>query len=104
MAFASSFGNLVDVLAERVPAKSAALAREQRRVDHGLLSVGLKLHCLEGCPPFDPLIEALGGAGRVLERNLYKRSDARFCLVLPPVGSARIAVLLLECLAEYAGA
>jgi hypothetical protein len=104
MAFAASFGSLIDVLAKRVPAKSAVLLREQRRVDHGLLSVGLKLHCLGNCERFAPLVDGLGGAGRVLERNLYKRSDARFCLVLPPVGSARIAVLLLECLGDYIGA
>jgi hypothetical protein len=84
MAFSTSFGCLIDVLAERVPAKSSVLARERRRVDHGLLSVGLKLHCLGGAERFAPLIEALGGAGRVLERNLYKRSDSSFCLVLPP--------------------
>jgi hypothetical protein len=101
MAFATSFRCLIDVLAERVPAKSSVLAREQRRVDHGLLSVGLKLHCLGGAERFAPLIEALGGAGRVLERNFYKRSDASFCLVLPPTGSARVAVLLLDCLADY---
>jgi hypothetical protein len=104
MAFAASFESLVDVLAERVPAKSTLLAREHRRVDHGLLSVGLKLHCLGGSERFAPLVDGLGGAGRVLDRNLYKRSDARFCLVLPPVGSARIAVLLLECLGDYTGA
>jgi hypothetical protein len=101
MAFAASFGSLIDVLAERVPAKSAVLFREHRRVDHGLLSVGLKLHCLGDCERFAPLVDGLGGAGRALDRNLYKRSDARFCLVLPPVGSARIAVLLLECLGDY---
>ena len=104
MAFAASFERLIDVLAERVPAKSAVLLREQRLVDHGLLSVGLKLHCLGGGERFASLIEGLGGEGRVLERNLYKRSDARFCLVLPPVGSARIAVSLLDCLGDYTGA
>jgi hypothetical protein len=104
MAFATSFGCLIDILAKRVPAKSGVLAREQRRVNHGLLSVGLKLHCLGGAEHFAPLIEALGGAGRVLERNYYKRSDARLCLVLPPTGSARVAVLLLDCLADYTGA
>ena len=64
MAFATSFESLVDVLAERFPAKSTLLAREHRRVDHGLLSVGLKLHCFGDGARFAPLIEALGGTGR----------------------------------------
>src|SRR4051812_43819421 len=101
MAFAASFGRLISVLSHRVPEKARALAREHRRVKHGLVSVGLKLHCLGGSKQFEPLINALGGPTWVTDRNLYKHADASFCLVLPPVGSADVAVTLLECLADY---
>jgi len=87
----------------RAPAKVDALALEKRRVPHGLLSVGLKLHCLGDEHLFSPLFEALGGERRVLDRNVFKRSQAKFCLVLPPVGSARAAILLLECIEQYTG-
>lgn len=103
MAFAASIECLLETLHPCAPAKVEALARERRSVAHGLLSVGLKLHCLRDAGRFGPLIDALGGEGRVLDRNVFKRSEAKFCLVLPPVGSARAAVLLLECLGKYTG-
>ena len=55
MAYAASIDQLLDVLRERVCAKADALALEKRRVRHGLLSVGLKLHCLGGENLFDRL-------------------------------------------------
>ena len=61
MAYAASIDRFLDVLRERVCAKVDALALEKRRVRHGLLSIGLKLHCLGGEDLFDSLIEALGG-------------------------------------------
>jgi hypothetical protein len=103
VAYAASLEHLLDTLRTRAPSKVDALIFEKRRVSHGLLSVGLKLHCLGEAELFGPLIYALGGEGRVLERNLFKHADAKFCLVLPPVGSARAAVLLLECLEEFTG-
>lgn len=103
MAYAASLEHLLDTLRTRAPAKVDALVFEKRRVSHGLLSVGLKLHCLGQAELFGPLIYALGGEGRVLERNLFKHAEAKFCLVLPPVGSARAAVLLLECLEAFTG-
>ncbi len=103
MAFAASIERLLQTLHARAPAKVDALAREKRRVRHGLLSVGLKLHCLGDEHLFAPLIDALGGESRVLDQNVYKRSTAKFCLVLPPVGSARAAILLLECIEQYTG-
>ena len=103
MAYAASIDRFLDVLRERVCAKVDALALEKRRVRHGLLSIGLKLHCLGGEDLFDSLIEALGGGSCVLDRNVFRRSRARFCLVLPPVGSADAAILLLESIEQYAG-
>lgn len=103
MAYAACMEDLLETLRARVPAKVDTLAREQRQVFHGLLSVGIKLHCLGDEDLFDPLIDALGGKGRVIDGNVFRRSQGKFCLVLPPVGSARAAVLLLECIEQYTG-
>ncbi len=101
VAYAASIDRFLAVLRGRVCAKADALALERRRVRHGLLSVGLKLHCLAGEDRFHPLIEALGGKSWVVERNVFRSSRARFCLVLPPVGSADAAVLLLETIEQF---
>jgi hypothetical protein len=77
-----------------------ALAQNRRRVEHGLLSVGLKIHCLDRGEQFFPLIQELGGAETILEINRYKRDAASLCWVLPPVGSATAAIQLLECIEE----
>jgi hypothetical protein len=103
VAYAASIERLLETLHVRAPAKVDALALQKRRVPHGLLSVGLKLHCLGDEALFSPLINVLGGKRRVLDRNVYKRSQAKFCLVLPPLGSARAAILLLECIEQYTG-
>ncbi len=103
MAYAASIERLLEVLHVRAAAKVDALAVEKRRVPHGLLSVGLKLHCLGDDGLFNPLVDALGGERRALDRNVYKHSQAKFCLVLPPLGSARAAILLLECIEQYTG-
>ena len=101
MAYAASIERLLDTLHVRAPAKVDALVLEKRRVRHGLLSVGLKLHCLGDDHLFTPLIDALGGESKVVDQNLYKNSRAKFCLVLPPVGNAKAAILLLECIEQY---
>ena len=61
MAYAASIERLLETLHARAPAKVDALALEKRRVPHGLLSVGLKLHCLGDEHLFRRLINALGG-------------------------------------------
>lgn len=103
MAYAASIDRFLDVLRGRAGAKTDALALEKRRVRHGLLSIGIKLHCLGGEGLLDSLIEALGGEACVVDRNLFRSTQARFCLVLPPVGSADAAILLLESIEQYAG-
>src|SRR5258706_318884 len=70
-------------------------SRSLWRVEHGHLSVGLKIHCLGGGSQFSTLVEGLGGAQKILDVNYYKHCHASLCLVLPPVGSARSAILLL---------
>jgi hypothetical protein len=40
---------------------------------------------------------------KILDVNYYKHSRASLCLVLPPVGSARSAILVLECIEHFIG-
>lgn len=103
MPYACSLDDLLAILRERAPAKAEAVALERRRVEHGLLSVGLKVHCLGKGSEFLPLVQRLGGAQRALEINVYRHAQASLCLVLPPVGSARAAILLLECIERFTG-
>jgi hypothetical protein len=98
-----SFEDLLALLHGHAPAKVDAIALHRRRVEHGHLSVGLKIHCLGEANRFSTLVEGLGGARKILDVNLYKHSHASLCLVLPPVGSARSAILLLECIEHFIG-
>ncbi len=103
MPYGCKLEDLLTILHECAPAKADAVAQRRRRVEHGLLSVGLKLHCLGNGGQFFSLVEHLGGASRVLEINRYKHAQASLCLVLPPVGNAHAAILLLECLERFTG-
>ena len=103
MPYGCTLEDLLAILHDRAPAKTDALALQCRRVEHGLLSVGLKIHCLRDGSHFSSLVERLGGASKVLETNMYKHSQASLCLVLPPVGNARAAILVLECIECFTG-
>ncbi len=96
--YAYTLQDLLVALEPFAPIKVSAVSANHRRVDHGLLTVGLKLHSFGGCEAFRPLIEELGGWSQIIEVNHYRRSSASFTLVLPPVGNARTAVQLLECI------
>jgi hypothetical protein len=98
-----SFEDLLALLHGHAPAKVDAVALHRRRVEHGHLSVGLKIHCLGDGSQFSTLVEGLGGAQKILDVNRYKHCHASLCLVLPPVGSARSAILLLECIEHFIG-
>ena len=104
MSYGCKLEDLLDVLHDSAPAKAEAVDLRRRRIEHGLLSVGLKIHCLGKARQFLSLVERLGGASRVLEMNAYRHSRASLCLVLPPVGNARAAILLLECIERFTGA
>jgi hypothetical protein len=93
--------DLLAILHATAPTKADAVALRRRRVEHGLLSVGLKIHHLGKGGEFFSLVERLGGASRVLEINMYKHAFASLCLVLPPLGNARSAILLMECLEQF---
>jgi hypothetical protein len=99
--YACSLDDLLAVLRPRAPDKADAVKEERRRVENGLLSVGLKVHYLGKGNDFAALVQRLGGAPRVLEINVYRHAQASLCLVLPPVGNARVAILLLECIERF---
>ena len=101
MSYRYSFDDLLALLHGHSPAKVDAVALYRRRVEHGHLSVGLKIHCLGDGSQFSTLVEGLGGAQKILDVNYYKHSHASLCLVLPPVGNARSAILLLECIEHF---
>lgn len=102
MTYRYSLDDLLVVLHKRAPAETNAVALHRRRVEHGLLSVGLKLHCLDDGGQFSSLVEGLGGP-YVVDINAYRNARASLCLVLPPVGSARAAIHLLECIEQFIG-
>jgi hypothetical protein len=101
--YAYRLQDLLSLLQTKARTKVDALAEHIRRVEHGLLSVGLKVHCLDNGERFNTLIEGLGGASKILDVNYYKDSRASLCLVLPPVGSATAAMQLIECLEDFTG-
>ena len=103
MSYEYSFEDLLALLHGHAPAKVDAVALHHRRVEDGHLSVGIKIHCLGEGSEFSTLVEGLGGARKILDVNYYKHSHASLCLVLPPVGSARSAILLLECIEHSIG-
>ena len=103
MSYRYSFEDLLALLHGHAPAKVDAVTLRRRRGEHGQLSVGLKIHCLGDGSQFALLVEGLGGAQKILDVNSYKHSHASLCLVLPPVGSARSAILLLECIEHFIG-
>jgi hypothetical protein len=95
--------DLLSLLQTKAPVTTARLAADYRRTEYGLLSVGLKIHCLDNGEKFKDLVEGLGGASRILEANYFKDARASLCLVLPPVGSAKAAIHLIECIEHYIG-
>jgi hypothetical protein len=104
VSYAYRLQDLLSLLQTKAPVAAAALAANFRRIEYGLLSVGLKIHCLDNGEKFKELIEGLGGAPRILEVNYFKDARASFCLVLPPVGSAATAIQLIQCIEQYIGA
>ncbi len=103
MSYAYRSQDLLSLLQTKAPVTTATLAANFRHNECGLLSVGLKIHCLDNGEKFKDLIEGLGGASRILEVNYFKDARASLCLVLPPVGSATSAILLIECIEQYIG-
>ena len=97
-AVAYTVEDLLSVLHPHCPVKVDALCKNRRRVEHGLTTVGLKIHCLGDNRKLLTLIEALGGRSEVIANRFYAHARASVTVILPPVGSARSAILLLECI------
>jgi len=98
-----SFEDLLALLHGHAPAKVDAVALHRRRVEYGYLSVGLKIHCL-----------GEGVSSPLCGRSWRSAKNSRCQLLqtlprlavscgLPPVGSARSAILLLECIEHFIG-
>lgn len=96
MSYRYKLEDLLALLYPSAPALVDAVSVNRRKVEHGLLSVGLKIHCLGDGTPFNKLIKGLGGVAEILEVNAYRRTGASLCWVLPPIGNARAAIHLLE--------
>ena len=96
MSYRYQLEDLLYLLYPAAPAIVDAISTNRRRVEHGLLSVGLKIHCLNDGAQFNEIVSELGGAQNILEVNRYKNEYASLCWVLPPVGNARTAIQLLE--------
>ncbi len=103
MPYGCKLEELMRVLRERAPAETEALALQRRRVEQGLLSVGLKVHYVGNGSELFPLVDRLGGPSRVLDINMYRHAQASMCLVLPPLGNAHAAILLLEGIERFTG-
>src|SRR5215475_795063 len=95
--------NLLTVLHPHCPVKVDALRENRRRVEHGLTTVGLKIHCLGDNRELLNLIKVLGGRSEVIGSRIYAHAGASVTVILPPVGSVRSAMLLLECIEKYFG-
>jgi hypothetical protein len=100
---AYTMDNLLSVLHPHCPIKVDALCKNRRRIEHGLTTVGLKIHCLGDNRQLLTLIEALGGRSEVIASRVYAHARASVTVILPPVGSARSAIVLLECIEKYFG-
>ena len=96
MSYRYNLEDLLYLLYPAAPTLVDTISINRRRVEHGLLSVGLKIHCLGDGKQFNGIINELGGAGNILEVNRYKNEYASLCWVLPPVGNVRTAIQLLE--------
>jgi len=95
--------DLLSVLHPHCPVKVDALCKNRRRVEHGLTTVGLKIHCLGDKQELLNLIEALGGQLEVIANRFYAHARASVTVILPPVGSACSAIMLLECIEKHFG-
>lgn len=98
-----TFQTLLNILSVADKSKAADILENHRRVNRGLLPVGLKLHCLNSGEGFNTLVQHLGGWESVVEVNSYKHADASFTLLLHPVGSAEVAIDLVALIGKFTG-
>lgn len=108
MPYSCTLESLFSALETKDPESVSWLRARYRVVEHGLLPVGLKVHILPAVyDSFRELARSLKGLAEpklfdvtpgAVPNNIYKLEHASVCLVLPPVGSARAAIRLLDCI------
>jgi hypothetical protein len=81
--------DLLAILHDRAPAKADAVALRRRRVEHGLLSVGLKIHCLGNGSQFSSLRASAGDVRGVVEIHRLKEGLKRDEFMLNRFGIER---------------
>lgn len=101
MPYGCTIDKLLACLRVTHPREVHEIELERNTVKNGLLSVGLKMHVLARIPGFEQLIERLGGSTEVLDHNVYRRYDAEYCFVFPPVGNAQTMIRLLRCIEKH---
>ena len=81
MSYRYSFEDLLALLHGHAPAKVDAVALHRRRVEHGHLSVGLKIHCLgDGSQFSTPAIRLRAAFAWTLEADRTLRMRTRLLL------------------------
>ncbi|MBX4191871.1 hypothetical protein KW798_00045 [Candidatus Parcubacteria bacterium] len=95
-----SFEMLLDALKRASPSQVKRLRANYRKVQHGLLTVGIKLHLLEEFPDVEKFFEDAVKTTHYLgdSNRPYRHAKGVSCIVLPPAGNAPAAIELLECL------
>lgn len=102
--YSCTLSALLDVLATTSRDEAKQLLIQYRNSEHGLLSVGLKIHMLGTDAGVDELVHELDGTSPPAPyRNYYQQKGASLCLVLPPVGSAGAAIRLLDLIGRHTG-
>ncbi len=102
MTYSCNHTRLLNALANRCHKEVDELRKQWHQVQNGLVSVGLKIHfSSDDYHYFSELVSLLGNRMSVFETNYYKHQNASFSFVLPPVGSAETAILLIQCIEKF---
>lgn len=91
-----SLEELLELMRPKLPLKVEAVRQNRRHVEHGLHTVGIKLHCMDQKHGLEPVTEAL-----YCETRPFRHEKSFLTVVLPAFGSVRTAIQFLECLEEY---
>jgi hypothetical protein len=83
VAYRYSFEDLLALLHGHAPVKADAVVLHHRRVEHGHLSVGLKIHCLGDGRLFSSLVQGLGGRKKFLRPTTINSPAPRYVLCCP---------------------
>ncbi len=93
---------LLSAICAASPHKAEWLRTSYRSIQNNLLSVGLKIHCKDATL-WEKLLSCMPSIVDDTRHNVYKHAQTPLTVVLPPVGSTKAAVMLIECLEEFIG-